>query len=84
MKSSLINVFATFLLLSYNRLFDISFSLLVYTTAYNPRGEAVCRYLYYDSSKKLFDEKHRLLEFLPFLYLLLLTLYPLSSCFCTQ
>ena len=63
MKSSLINVFATFLLLSYNRLLDISFSLLVYTTAYNPRGEAVCRYLYYDSSKKLFDEKHRLLDF---------------------
>ena len=44
-KSSLINVFATFLLLSYNRLLDISFSLLMYITAYNPRCEAVGRYL---------------------------------------
>ena len=85
-KLSLINVFATFLLLSYNRLLDISFSLLLYTNAYNPRGEAVGRYLYYDSSKEYFGEEHRpfgivaifvLITFnvVPFLLLLL---YPMK------
>ena len=59
MKSSLINVFVSFLLLSYSRLIDFSFSLL-YTTAYNPRGKAMGRYFYYDSSNGFFDEEHRL------------------------
>ena len=85
-QSSLVDVFATFLLLSYNRLLDINFSLLMYTTPYNPKGELVGRYLYYDSSKKFFGEDHRLFgilavlililfNFLPFLLLLL---YPMK------
>ena len=86
MKSSLVNVFATFLLLSYNRLLDISFSLLMYVTAYNLRGEAVGRYLYYDSTKEFFGKGHRPFgivaifvlvnfNFVPFLLLLL---YPMK------
>ena len=86
MKSSLINVFATFLLLSYNRLLDISFSLLMYITAYNPRGEAVGRYLYYDSSKELFGKEHRpfgilaifVLVTFNFVSFVLLLLYPMK------
>ena len=58
-KTSLIDVFATFLLLSYSRLLDISFSFLMPITAYNSRGYAVGRYLYYDSSKEFFGEEHR-------------------------
>ena len=86
MKSSLINVFATFLLLTYNRLLDISFGLLIHTTAYNLRVEAVGRYLYYDSSKEFFGKQHRpfgilaifmliTFNFMPFLLLLL---YPMK------
>ena len=86
MKSSLINVFATFLLLSYNRLLDISFSLLMYTNAYNPRGEAVGKYLYYDSSKEFFGKEHRPFGILAMFVLitfnivpfLLLLLYPMK------
>ena len=85
MKSSLVNVFATFLLLSYNRLLDISFSLLMFITAYNPRGKAVGRYLYYDSSKEFFGEEHcpfgilaiLVLFFFNFVPFLLLLLYPM-------
>ena len=71
-KTSLVEVFATFLLLSFNRLLDISFSLLMYVTAYNPRGEAVGRYLFYDSTKEFFGKEHR-----PFGILAILVL-----CFC--
>ena len=85
-KSSLINVFATFLLLSYNRLLDISLSLLMYINAHNSRGEVVGRYLYYDSSKEFFGEEHRLFGILALFVLvtfiiipfLLLLLYPLK------
>ena len=85
-KSSLIDVFATFLLLSYNRLLDINFSLLMYITPYNPKGETVGRYVYYDSSKKFFGHEHRLfgnfavfvLFFFNVIPFLLLLLYPMK------
>ena len=85
-KASLIDVFATFLLLSYNRLLDINFSLLMYITPYNPRGEAVGRYLYYDSSKEYFGDEHRLFGYLAVIVLtffnilpfVLLVLYPMK------
>ena len=85
-KTSLVDVFATFLLLSYNRLLDISFSLLMYITAYNPRGEAVGRYLYYDSSKEFFGKEHcpfgifavLVLFFCNLLPFLLLLFYPMK------
>ena len=85
-KSSLIDVFATFLLLSYNRLLDINFSLLMYISPYNPKGKTVGRYLYYDSSKKFFGREHRLFgNFAAFVLLffnvvpfLLLLLYPMK------
>ena len=75
-KSSLIDVFATFLLLSYNRLLDISFSLLMYVTAYNPRGEAVGKYLYYDSSKGFFGDEHRPFGILAVVILFVCNLLP--------
>ena len=85
-KPSLIDAFATFLLLSYNRLLDISFSLLMYTTVYNSRGEAVGRYLYYESSKEFLGEEHLpygilavlVLSFFNIVPLLLLLFYPMS------
>ena len=77
MKSYLIDAFATFLLLSYNRLLDISFSLLMYVTAYNSRGEPVGRYLYYDSSKEFFGKEHLPYGILAALVLLFFNVVPL-------
>ena len=75
-RPSLIDVFATFLLLSYNRLLDISFSLLMYITVYSPKGEPVGRYLYYDSSKKFFGEEHCPFGILAILILFVFDLLP--------
>ena len=76
-KSSLIDVFATFWFLSYNRLLDISFSLLMPITAYNSRGDVVGRYLYYDSSKKFFGEEHLPFGILAIVVLLIFNCIPL-------
>ena len=84
-KSSLIDVFATFLLLSYNKLLDVSFSLLIYTEPFDSSNHNVGRYLYYDGSKRYFGEEHLLygilavgvLFFFILLPFLLLLLYPM-------
>ena len=87
-KASLIGVFATYLLLSYNKILSVNFDLLAFTVAVNERGEAVGRYLYYDATYKYFGRSHlpyailALLIFTAFnaLPFLLLLLYPLK-CF---
>ena len=71
-KSSMINVFATFLLLSYGRIMSVSYYLIIYTTVVNVRGEVVGRYLYYDPSYEFLGKEH-----LPYGILALL----LSTCF---
>lgn len=84
-ESSLIDVFATILLLSYNKLLDLSFSLLLYTVPFNSLDHSVGKYLYFDGSKEYFGKEHLpygilavfvifLFNFLPFLLLLL---YPM-------
>ena len=50
--SSVVNIFSTFLLLSYGKLLNVTFDLLVPTRLYNVRGESLGLYLYYDSSYK--------------------------------
>ena len=89
MKRSVIDAFATFLLLSYFKLLSISFSLLIPTYLHNVNGvRKGTSYLYYDATVEAYGEKHRpyailaimiLLVFI-FLPLVLLILYPLS-CF---
>ena len=87
-KTSIIDAFATFLLLSYSRLLSVSFSLLMFTRAYNPRGKDVGKYLYMDGTIKYFGDQHRpyalaaigiLLVFVA-LPIILLLLYP-TRCF---
>ena len=88
-KTSLIDSFATFLLLSYVKFLSVSVDLLVPTTVYNIHGEQLPKmYLYYDGSTEYFGREHlpfgimALLVFLVFNLLptLLLCLYP-CKCF---
>lgn len=57
-KSSIINTFVTFLLLSYVKLLSVSSDLLNFTRAYSPEGKVVGTYLYYDGSIEYFGKEH--------------------------
>lgn len=57
-KSSIINVFSTFLLLSYNKLISTHTDLLVFTEPFDEKGEKIGKYLYYDSASKYFQDEH--------------------------
>ena len=58
-KTSIIDAFATFLLLSNIKLLNVSFDLLTPTYVYNMNGSVVGIYLYYDASIEYFGtEKH--------------------------
>ena len=87
-KGSVINAFATFLLLSYSKMLTVSYSLLAPTELYNNRGERVGpAMLYFDASIEYFSRKHLLFAVLAicvllvfvFVPLLLLLLYPMRS-----
>ena len=87
-KGSVINAFATFLLLSYSKLLTVSYSLLNASTLHNNRGEGVGpAVLFFDASIESFSRQHlpfavlaisALLVFVVF-PLLLLLLYPMRS-----
>ena len=88
-KSSIIEAFASFLLLSFGKMLSISFDLLVPTQLYNIHGERVNKtYLFYDATVEVFSSSHLILAFVAMavlivfilLPLLLLLLYPLR-CF---
>ena len=57
-KSSIINAFVTFLLLSYVKLLSTSSDLLNFTRAYSPEGKVIGTYLYYDASIEYFGKEH--------------------------
>ena len=57
-RTSLIDAFATFLLLSYVRLCSVSFDLLVPTQVFNATGHKIGLYLYYDASIEYFGKQH--------------------------
>ena len=86
--TSIVDAFATFLLLSYMKLFSVSSDLLIPTHVYNINGSLVGLYLFYDATIEYFGEEHLpygvvavfvLLVFIIF-PLLLLLLYPMR-CF---
>jgi len=89
-RTSLVDAFATLLLLSYVKLLSVSIDLLVPTIVYDIHGKPLPNmYLYYDGSTKYFGREHLpfgitaclvLLIFIIF-PLLLLSLYP---CHCFQ
>ena len=84
-RTSVIDAFATFLLLSNIKLLSVSFDLLTPTYVYNMNGSVVGIYLYYDASIEYFGKKHlpyaifALFVVLVFIIfpLLLLLLYPM-------
>ena len=57
-KTSMIDVFATFLLLAYGRVMSISINLLVPTSTVNSRGVLRGKYLYYDATYEFFGADH--------------------------
>ena len=83
-KGSVINTFATFLLLSYSKLLTVSYKLLDASTLYNITGKTFGPdVLYYNASIEYFSRQHLpalcvLLVFVVF-PLLLLLLYPMRS-----
>ena len=58
-KTSLVDAFATFLLLSYIRLISVSFDLLVPVRVFNASGHKLGMYLYYDANIEYFGKHHQ-------------------------
>ena len=86
-KTSIIDAFATFLLLSNIKLLSVSFDLLTPTLVYNMNNTVVGIFLYYDASVEYFGKKHLPYAILALFVILifiispiLLLLYPLR-CF---
>lgn len=58
-NTSMIDIFATFLLLSYHKLLSVNFDLLAFITPLNSTGDVVGTYLYYDANYEYFGREHR-------------------------
>ena len=77
-KGSVINVFATFLLLSYSKLLAVSYSLLAVTELFNNQGERVGPVvLHFNASIEYFSRKHLPFALLALSVLLVFVLFPL-------
>ena len=77
-KGSVINAFATFLLLSYSKLLTVSYSLLDASKLYNNRGETVSPLvLFFDASIEYFSRQHLPFVLLAICVLLVFVLFPL-------
>ena len=76
-RTSIVDAFATFLLLSYVKLLSVSFDLLVPTQVYNINGSLVGLYLYYDATIEYFGEEHLPYALLAVFVLLVFIIFPL-------
>ena len=76
-RHSIIDAFATFLLLSYIKLLNTSCNLLMYTGTYNDRGLLVGYFLFYDETIKFMGSQHIPFAILAILVLLVGILFPL-------
>ena len=77
-KGSVINAFATFLLLSYSKLLTVSYTLLGVTELYNNKGERVGpAALYLDASIEYFSRQHLPFAVLAICVLLVFVIFPL-------
>ncbi len=85
-RTTVIDVFVTFLIFSYVKLSSVSCDFLVPTHLYNVRGESRGLYVYFDANLEYFGREHLpygiLALFISFFFLLLpvllLLLYPLK------
>ena len=76
-RHSIIDTFATFLLLSYIKLLDTSCNLLLYTNVCNDCGSWIGHFLYYDTTIKFFSLQHMPFAVHAILVLLVGILFPL-------
>jgi hypothetical protein len=76
-KSSILNAFGTFLLLSYGKFLTVSFDLLIYTRAYAPNGKAVSYVLFYDATIEYFGRGHLPYAILAIIITILFNILPL-------
>lgn len=80
-KSSIIDVFATFLLLSYNRILSTHVDLLLYVEPFDLTGTKIGKYLYYDPTVKYFGREHLPYGILAVFIFILCSLLPLLLLF---
>ena len=77
-KGSLINAFATFLLLSYVKFLYTSFAFLFPVKVFNIHGKALSQlYLYYDGTVEYFGTEHLPFAILALVALLVFNIFPL-------
>ena len=76
-RTSIIDAFATFLLLSNVKLLSVSFDLLIPTRVYSTNGSVVGIYLYYDASIEYFGKKHLPYAILAVLVVLIFIIFPI-------
>ena len=76
-RASIVEAFATFLLLSYVKLLSVSFDLLVPTHVYHVNGSLVGMYLYYDATIEYFGGKHLPFAVLALFVMLVFILFPI-------
>ena len=77
-KGSLINAFATFLLLSYVKFLSTSFSLLIPVQVFTIHGKALNKlYLYFDGTVEYFGQEHLPFALLALVVLVVFNLFPL-------
>ena len=78
-QGSIVNAFATFLLLSYMKVLVVSFDLLVYTEIYNQNGSGytITSALYYDASVEMFSKEHLPYAITAIIVLLIINVTPL-------
>ena len=76
-RHSIINAFATFLLLSYTTLLNTSCNLLIYTSIHNDLGSFVGHFLFYDTTIEFMGPQHMPFAVLAIVVLLVGILFPL-------
>ena len=76
-KSSILNGFGTFLLLSYGKFLTVSFDLLIYTRGYALNGKAGSYVLFYDATIEYFGRDHLPYAILAIVITLLFNILPL-------
>ena len=76
-RTSIVEAFATFLLLSYLKLLGVSSDLLIPTQVYHVNGNSLGLYLYYDATIEYFGEEHLPYAVLAVTVMLVFILFPL-------
>ena len=76
-RTSIIDAFATFILLSNIKLLSVSFDLLTPTFVYNMNNTVVGTFLYYDASVEYFGKKHLPYAILALFVVLIFILFPI-------